>query len=782
MKEYRTSAKEIAELLFGSGDITSDRVMTTRANEGLEIHQYWQSLYGPDDAKEVFVRTVFERNGILLDVTGRIDGILAKEEGIVLEEIKSTRLDFEYLEEDTYPAHSAQAKLYAYMYMLEKGLKKIKVVLTYIQVEDRTVQQFEKSYTLKVLESYYTKTIGKYLDWVEKVSNHEDLRMKSMEGLKFPFDDYRLNQRELMAHVYRNTLDEGILYATAPTGIGKTIATMFASLKAIHDPREKIFYATAKNDGKVIALDTIRLLEKNGLIAKTSEITAKDSMCLLKERDCDPETCKYAKGYYKRVYKAIDDLFENESIFSKEIMKLYGRKHKVCPFEYSLDASNYSDVIVCDYNYVFDPRVHLIRYFEEDKYRPIVLVDEAHNMISRSREMYSATIREETLKAMLDVARYLKPNPKREVQRVLDYFQEIGVELLLEVDFTMKDTMDDVLFGLLKRLLAKFDQILSGERKIPMKSTVLDLYFEVYQFVKITEFFNQEYVFLYERIDNHIQVSMKCLNAAGFLKETMNKHTVSTTLFSATLDPIHYYKTLLSGGEGKDVKMPSPFKQNHLLLLAVDDVSTRYNDRNDSIEKIVSVTKTLVRSKKGNYIVFFPSYQYLSMVKEKLDQENLDLEILEQKREMSLLERSETLTMFKTQSDKTQVGLFVMGGVFGESIDLIGDMLSGVVIVGVGLPQLSNFNNILRSHFDLEFQSGFDYAYTFPGLNKVIQAVGRVIRSESDRGVAILIDDRFTSNRYYGLYPKEWSHLRVVNEPERIERLLDRFWKEGEEQ
>lgn len=780
LKEVRISAKDIAQFLYGSGDITTDRVLQIRAQEGIEIHLFWQSQYLSSDEREVFVKTIFSHEEFKVEVTGRIDGILHREEGIILEEIKSTKMDFEYLDIDSIPAHLVQAKLYAYMYMLEHQLKKIKVMLTYIQVEDRTTLQFEKVYTFKVLETFFTKTLLKYVEWVEKLDQHEESRQKSIEGLRFPFDDYRINQREFMAHVYRNILDRSILYAIAPTGIGKTIATLFSSLKAISRSRQKIFYLTAKNDGKKIALDTVSLLEENGLIAKTCEITAKDRMCLLKERDCDPEVCKYANGYYKKLYKAIDDLFQNESIFSEEVIKKYGKKHKVCPFEFSLDVSNYSDIIICDYNYVFDPRVHLIRYFEETTYEPILLVDESHNMVSRSRDMYSATVREETLLNFLKMTKIYRPSPRREVQKCLDYFAEKDIDYLLEVDFVSKVSLDDGLIVILKRLLAKLDQILSSERKIPMKSSLLDVYFEVYQFVKLSEFYNQEYMMTYERVNGKIEVSMKCLNASSFVLGTIENYTQSCVFFSATLDPIYYYKTLLTGGKGNDIKMLSSFKQNHLMLLSVDHVSTRYNDRNDSLQTIVDVSKKLIESKKGNYIIFFPSYQYLNMVKDAMNIDSNDIEIIEQKREMSLYERSETLNMFKTASDKTQVGLFVMGGVFGESIDLIGDMLSGVVVVGVGLPQLSPFNNLLKSHFDQEFGSGFDYAYTYPGLNKVIQAVGRVIRSETDRGIAILIDDRFASSKYLSLYPREWSHLRSVNYLPTLEKKIQAFWKEGE--
>ncbi len=777
VKTVHISAKEIAELLYGSGNITSDRLMMVRAEEGIQIHQFWQSQYTENDRKEVVVAAEYRADDFLIDISGRIDGITTRDGEVILEEIKSTRMDLELIDETTTPAHLAQAKLYAYMYCFANNINKIIVRLTYITVQDHDVKMIDKSLTFKTLERYFIKTMTEYLDWIKVIDQHEEARMKSIAGLNFPFADYRSNQRELMGHVYRSIMDKDILYAIAPTGIGKTIAVLFSSLKTINVPRQKIFYLTAKNDGKRVAIDTVDLLEKSGLVAKTCEITAKDSMCLLKERDCDPEVCKYAKGYYNRIYKAIDDIFRNESLLTKEKIITYGKHHRVCPFELSLDISNYCDIIIADYNYAFDPRAHLIRYFEDTTYEPILLVDEAHNLVSRSREMYSATLTNETFQTLLALTKGMKPSPKAEINRILDYFGEVDLELL-EVDFVRKYEVNAMLILQLKKLIRKFDQAFSDERKFPNKNLVTPLYFDLYQFVKINEYYNEQFVFLLEKAGSLTSVSIKCLNAAEFILDTAKNRSRSAVFFSATLDPIHYYKTLLSQGKGKDIKMMSSFPQENLFLVAVDDVSTRYNDRDNSIDRIVKTIEILCSGKKGNYIVFFPSYVYMNRILDNLDLDSSEYDLIIQKREMSLRDRHETIDLFKTASDKTQVGFFVMGGVFGESIDLIGDQLSGVLIVGVGLPMIAPFNNVLKSHFDEEFSSGFDFAYTYPGINKVIQAVGRVIRSETDRGVAILLDDRFTTRRYLSLYPKEWNHLEVINDNNELEKKIRKFWRE----
>lgn len=780
MKEISISVKDMVELLYGSGNISSTKNLLQRAQEGTDIHKYWQNQYLETDKKEVVCQIKYEHEDFTLSIQGRIDGVLFRDDQIIIEEIKSTHLDFDLLEIDTTPSHLAQAKIYAYIYANANGLKKINIVLTYIQVSDLKVKKFDKSYTLKQLESYYLKTINKYIEWEEKIKNHEETRQKSIIGLEFPFPEYRLNQREMMAYIYRNILNQGKLYLEAPTGIGKTIASLFAGLKAINKPRQKIFYNTAKNDGKKVVIDTIKLLEEKGLIAKSVEITAKDSMCFLDKRDCDPEVCKYAKGYYNRIFKTIDDVYTNETLLTKELIKHYARKHTVCPFELSLDLSNYADIIICDYNYVFDPLVKLIRYFEDDQYNPILLCDEAHNLVDRSRRMYSSSLTESMFIKALDISRYLKPDPSYEINQVLEVFSAAKITLL-EVDFVQKEEVNPTLILYLRKLAVKLDKIFSDDKIKFERQELQDFYFEIARFLKINEFYNDDFVYVIERYEEDIMLSINCLNASEFINQTIDNHCEAANFFSATLTPMFYYKSLITSNLGEDISLISDFSQNNLLLLAIDDVSTRYKDRDYSIEKIVQATKALVNGKKGNYIVFFPSYAYLNKLEGILLNEIENVNFISQKRNMFSNERDELMNLFKEDSEVSQVFLFVMGGIFGESIDLIGDQLSGVLIVGVGLPAIAPFNNILKSHYDLTFNNGFDYAYTYPGLNKVIQAVGRVIRTKTDRGVALLLDDRFTTRKYLRLYPKFWSHLSVCNDMFELNKMIKDFWSDDNE-
>ncbi|HKL47452.1 MAG TPA: helicase C-terminal domain-containing protein [Candidatus Izemoplasmatales bacterium] len=775
MKTMQISVRDLVELIYGSGSIINLKNLKKRADEGTMIHQFWQEKYLESDRKEVVVQETFQTESFIINISGRIDGLLIRDEETIVEEIKSTHIDLDQLDENTTPAHLAQARIYAYILAKAKALDGMGVWLTYIDVQTRNVKQLKNHYSINDLKSFYEETIEAYIRWQNILSGHEDERLTSIEGLSFPFEKYRFNQRRMMAVIYRNIIAKDVAYIEAPTGLGKTVAAIFSALKAIHQPRQKIFYLTAKNDGKRTALETIVLLEEKGLKAKTVEITAKDSICFLEKRDCDPKVCPFANGYYSKVFKAIEDIFMNASIFSRPIIEQYARKHVVCPFELSLDLSNYSDIVICDYNYVFDPIVHLIRYFEENAYQPIVLVDEAHNLVSRSRDMYSATLSKQAFEDFLEIAHMLKPNPSYQVEGILKVFAS-AEKALEKVDFVRQYEINDDLIYKLKTLLVKFDDILSNEKLTFGKDDIQDIYFMANRFIKMSDFYNEEFVYLLEKNQTDISISIKCLNASGFINALIDTALESIVFFSATLKPVDYYKNLLTANNGGFNRFSSAFKQTNLLVLAVDNVSTRYHDRKDSIERIIDTLKAMIAPKKGNYIVYFPSYYYMKQVQIRAFETIENVHFITQTRDMSGQERNDMMKQFSEDTKETQVFMFVMGGIFGESIDLVGDLLSGVLIVGVGLPGLSHYNNVLKSHYDLSFRQGFDYAYTYPGLNKVIQAVGRVIRNEEDKGVAILLDDRFTMRKYIRLYPNAWSHLEVCNAPEDIEDMVGSFW------
>jgi len=776
MKNIKITAKDIVKFIYSGGDLTSEFQSNKRALEGIEAHSYLQNKYKEDDRKEVSVETLFEHGDYSFYITGRMDGLLKEDNKLIIEEIKSTKADLALMDINTRPEHLMQAKMYAYMYVKNNNLKSINVRLTYITVEGYATKSFNKRYNFSQLAKFFTSTIDEYTKWLEIFNEHQREKLKSIEGLVFPFEEYREGQYKFMGAVYQTLIKKDILYSIAPTGIGKTIGSLYSALKTIKNEKEKIFYLTAKNAGKKIVVDTVNLLKDNGLICKTTVINSKESMCLMDKVDCDPEICPYAKGFFNRLREAVNDIFVHNDVYDMKLIKDYGTYHSICPHEFSLELSNYSDLVICDYNYAFDPRVHLIRYFEDDYYAPKLLIDEAHNMVDRSRNMYSSSLKKESLINLRKAANKVKPSIRNSIKKLLDYIDRFVEENEIEKSrFYYQDDLDVDFLNLTEVITNKLERVLAENKKFTKRDKVLEGYFELLQFVRISEYYNDNYKYIVQAIDDDIIITMSCLDASNYILDTIERRVSGVVFFSATLFPVDYYVKLITKGVGKTISIPSPFIQSHLGLFVDDSTSTRYRDRPRSIANIIDSIYAIAETKIGNYIIFFPSYLYLNMVLEEFNTE--EYEMLIQTRNMSRYQRNEMLNEFNTTGDKSRLGFFVLGGSFSEGIDYIGDMLSGVLIVGVAMPQFNKYNELLRNHFDNEFNEGFDYAYTYPGMNKVIQAVGRVIRTNQDLGIAVLFDDRYSHNKYKSLFPKNWSHYKRINKGQYLQSYLFNFWE-----
>lgn len=776
MNNIKISAKEIVEFIYSGGDLTSEYSSNKRALEGIEAHKFLQDQYDEElDKKEVFVETLFDFKDYSFHITGRMDGLLNENGKLIVEEIKSTKTDLLLMEIDSRPEHLMQAKMYAYMYLKKENLKSINVRLTYIAVEDYTIKSFNKRFNKTQLQKFFEKTIEEYTKWIEIYNEHQKNKLSSIVGLSFPFDDYREGQYKFMGAVYQTLMSEDILYSIAPTGIGKTIASIYSSLKTIKNETEKIFYLTAKNAGKKIAVDTVTLLKDNGLVCKSVVINSKETMCAMDTVDCDPDICPYAKGFFDRLKEALNDIFVHQDVYDTKLLKEYGEYHTICPHEFALAVSNYCDIIICDYNYAFDPRTHLIRYFEDDYYKPKLLIDEAHNMVDRSRSMYSAQIKKSTLVELKEATKKIKPSPKIAIQKLINYIDELVEQKeIKKARFYHQDEQEYEVLKYVDRVLNKIDQILAENKKFETRKKVLECYFELFQYSRISDFYNDDYKLIIQEEYEDFTVTQMCLDASQYILDVINRRSSGTVFFSATLDPLDYYVQLITQKEGKSIRIPSPFKQNHLGLFVDGTTSTRYKDRQKSVPKLIDTIYGMLEGKTGNYIVFFPSYQYLNMVLEEFDTESYETFV--QERNMRQTARTKLLQEFSSKSEESKVGFFVLGGSFSEGIDYIGDMLSGVLIVGVAMPQFNQYNELLRSHFDEKFDSGFDYAYTYPGMNKVVQAVGRVIRTEQDKGIAVLFDDRYLHRKYLSLYPKHWSHYKKIRHNQHTQDVIDAFW------
>lgn len=751
----KIAVRDLAKV-FQSGDLSIDFMQNNE--EPKEAHQFIQNQYNENEHKEFYVKRELIYQGYDLVITGLIDGVL---ENNTLEEIKSTSINLDDISLDYHKEHLAQLKIYGYLYSCMNQLPHINLKLTYISLSTYETKHFIDEYNFKDLEKFFYSALDLYLEFIILEKNQSELRESSIKQMTFPYNTYRLGQRDLMKNVFYTIKSGETLYAIAPTGIGKTLATLFSSLKALTNPKEKIFYLTAKTIGKQIALNTINLLFENKLRLKAIELTAKDKVCLKENRNCDPEKCKYAKGYYDRLNTAIKDIYD-EKIWDTQTILGYANKHSICPFEFSLDLSYYADIIIGDYNYAFCPFTHLIRYFDDDKYLPILLIDEAHNLINRSREMYSSSIKVDELKELIKFTTKKKPSIKYSCQALIKYIESLNI-----TEPITSKAIDEKIIRLLKQLTNKLEILLNDNLEFKNRNEALSIYFNISRFIKLLKYYDDSFIFFYEDSNT---ISIKCLDASKYLLKTLER-TNASVFFSATLEPISYYKNLLTKGKGNDIAISSPFDKNNLKLIIKSDISTKYNDREKSIPEIIRVIDNITKYKTGNYIVFFPSYKYLNMVKEKLI--NKDYEVIFQKENMTEDERSEYINMF-TKPNKTKVFLFIMGGSFSEGIDYIGDMLNGVIVVSVGLPMLNLYNNTIKDYFNEINNQGFDYAYTLPGMNKVIQAVGRVIRSESDRGIAILIDERFKTRKYISLMPNHWN-INFINDNSLIEAEINKF-------
>ncbi len=779
-KSIKISVRSLVEFVLKSGDI--DNRITSDAQkdamlEGGRIHRKLQKLMmGPSYRSEVVLKYLVDERDFQILVEGRADGIIEDEDGVTIDEIKGVFTDISRLEEPV-PVHLAQARCYGFMYMEDHDTDRITIQVTYCQMETEQLRRFRYEYTRDELGLWFDGLIREYVKWADHLYRHELRRDASLKKLEFPYE-YRTGQKELATSVYRAIARGRNLFIQAPTGVGKTLSTIYPGLKAMGEGIvEKLFYLTAKTITRSVAEETFVILEDNGMYLTSVTITAKEKMCILDTPSCNPDDCPYAKGHFDRVNEAVFTIIQNESRITRDKILEYSDRFSVCPFEFSLDISGWADAVICDYNYVFDPNVRLKRYFSEEISGDyLFLIDEAHNLVSRGREMYSASLIKEDV---LSAKRLLKGHA-----RLTKYFDRVN-KILLEMkresaEPVILDSVGNLVMAA-QSLYGVLERFLDEERGFQDRDDVMDFFFELRDFLMIYEEMDEGYRIYSELLpDGRFMVKLFCVNPAGHLRECLSM-AKSSILFSATLLPMSYYKELL-GGDPDDyaVYAQSPFPEENRLLLIADDVSSRYTRRTRTeFAKVADYIELAARSHEGNYMVFFPSYQYMEEVeqlwKEKMDCSDGPIRYIIQKSRMNEDEREGFLREFDEDREGSLVAFCVMGGVFAESIDLKEDRLIGAVIVGTGLPMVCTEQEILKDYFEEEKGKGFDYAYRFPGMNKVLQAAGRVIRTMDDKGVILLLDDRFLRSEYDPLFPREWNRRQSVN-LKTAERAMKEFW------
>ena len=830
MPTIRLSVRELVEFLLRTGSIDSRFTGFDRANEGARIHRRLQKAAGEGYAAEVFLTAERTMEGIGFTIEGRADGIFTDEDGtVVIDEIKTTAAPTDAITEDMNPCHWAQGMVYGAICAEQRELETLDVRLTYYQIDTDEIIRYTRHFSAAELDAFLNDLLRQYLPWARRQLDWVEARNRNLGALQFPFPAYRPGQRALAGEVYRacaagRAEQKGgtRLFCQAPTGIGKTMSALFPALKAMGEGKgEKIFYLTARNTTQTAAEDALARLRAAdpALSLRSVTLSAKEKACLCKDAEgrpaCLPEACPYANGYYERLKDALADLLDSAVPYDRAALTETARRHRVCPFELGLDLSTWCDVVIGDYNYLFDPVVKLRRFFDAAG-DWLFLIDEAHNLPDRARAMYSAAFAKS---ALTDAKRALGPGKsalKTALQKADRAFREARqavarkaprrgsridetpaaeteqtslLEPAREPAFALPETLfaeDGTVFctelptALLKPLLAltaPLQAYLEDHPDSDAHAQLLDLFFAVQDVTRAAERYDAHFVTQLTARGSELYLHLLCLDPAPFVDGSLAKGRAAA-FFSATLTPPGYYRSVLGSADARAVALPSPFPAERLGLYCLPAISTRYRHRAASVRPISDALAALARSRVGNYLAFFPSYTYLKQVYEDFTARYPDIAALAQESGMDDAGRAAFLARFAPDPTQTLLGFGVLGGIFGEGVDLVGSRLIGCAIVGVGLPQVNPRQEMLRRYYDAQAGCGFDYAYRYPGMNKVLQAAGRVIRTPEDKGVVLLLDDRFALQEYARLFPPHWQHLQMVHSQQALPAVLHDFWSQ----
>ena len=781
--KVRISVRNLVEFILRSGDLDNSRGSSGDKEamlKGGRLHRKIQRSMKGNYQAEVSLKRESEYEDVIIQVEGRADGIFTEDGEFWIDEIKGTYGNLQAMEAPV-PVHRAQAMCYGWIYGEKEGLSQIGIQMTYSHLDTEDTRRFREIFSMEELKNWYQKLLDDYHKWISCSLSWKKERNASMKDLQFPFP-YREGQREIVSGVYHTVSSKKTLFVQAPTGVGKTMSAIFPSVRAIGEGKgETLFYLTAKTITGTVAWEAFHTLRENGLKFKVTAITAKEKLCFQDTPECTPEKCPYAKGHFDRVNDAVYELWTTEEVYSREVIRAHAEKWQVCPFEMCLDLSVWVDGVICDYNYAFDPNVHLKRFFGENISGDyIFLIDEAHNLVERGREMYSAEISRQTLFTLRKKIRKHFPKLARALDKASRQMLELEEDLKASQNPYQVLSNPGVLPVTFLTISGELEEILEEKNlEEELRKEILEFYFVVRDFLNVSELVDENYVVYTECFgENDFRLRLFCVNPAANLSEYLKKGR-SAVFFSATLFPMLYYRELLTTEtDAYGIYVQSPFSAKNRRILIGSDVSSRYTRRNHTeYRKIAEYISRCVWQRQGNYMVFFPSYRLMEDVYQVYEEEfSVDwVRCIRQNSDMTEREREEFLEEFQSR-EGTLVGFCVLGGIFSEGVDLTGESLIGAIIVGTGLPQIGSEREILKEYYDRKKQSGFDYAYRYPGMNKVLQAAGRVIRTKEDRGVILLLDDRFLGRDYGEIFPREWKD-RSSCRLNTVEEAVSRFWR-----
>ncbi len=797
MATVNISVRELIAFVMRRGSLDRPIASLARLRQGTAIHKMVQSRAPEGYMPEVPLSCEITLGELTFHLSGRADGIIDGGTTAIIDEIKSTSRALTSLKLSDFPEYTAQAECYAYMYAAMRGYSRVTVRLTFVSTDTYECEHYDTVRSIDELRGRVVGLLTEYLPFAKIEAESIENFVSSAKKLKFPHHDYRLGQQDIILEAFAAVRKGKRLVAQAPTGIGKTLSVCYGAVKAIGEGAgRRIFYLTPKSTVGAAPMAAFDLMRGHGLRARVITLFAKEKCCVgsMGPKDCTSVTCANANGHYERINDALYTLLTRYGDIDKSAVETVAREYCVCPYELMLDAAMYCDIIICDCNYLFDPRVFLRRFFDDDcdASKNVALVDEAHDLVDRAREMYSAELSLSDFTGfapLIPDSDFILYAPLKNIIGELSSLRdkctenhafvgddEYGTLLQSEQFSGVADACREFFAAATQWLRVNGD----NASDVPfgahtLAHAVREASFAAKRFADAAKRADGNFRHLAERRGERVKVRVICIDPSRLLDKCMTR-VRSTVLFSATLAPMDYFCDLLGAKNAARLQLPSPFERDQLFTAIMNKVSLRYADRERTLEAVIEIIDAVVNARYGNYLIFLPSYEMLSKVAHAYRRYDPSADIRVQKPDMTEAERAKFLANFKENG--AVIGFAVLGGMFAESIDLAGDKLIGTVIVGTGLARLNLETNIIADYFQETREAGFEYAYLYPAMNKVLQAVGRVIRSENDRGVCVLIDDRYATPQYSRLLTDHLKDIRLAPSAEALLGALEEFWEE----